>query len=113
MAFETRRRSLKGSLTSKSPQARHAAERVAQNTPMQGAGADLIKLAMLATSRRIEQERWPARMLLTVHDELVFEAPPDRAEEIGAALKLEMEHVHALSVPLEVDIGIAANWADA
>jgi DNA polymerase-1 len=100
-------------LLSKSPQARHAAERVAQNTPMQGAGADLIKLAMIATARRIEQERWPARMLLTVHDELVFESPPERAQEIGAALAHEMEQVHALSVPLEVDIGIADNWADA
>ncbi len=99
-------------LSSKSPQARHAAERVAQNTPMQGAGADLIKLAMLATSRRIAKEGWPARMLLTVHDELVFEAPPGVAEEIGAALKDEMERVYQLSVPLEVDIGIAESWAD-
>ncbi|MDQ3366960.1 MAG: DNA polymerase I [Myxococcota bacterium] len=100
-------------LKSKSPQARHAAERVAQNTPMQGAGADLIKLAMIATTRRIEQEQWPVRMLLTVHDELVFEAPPAIAESVGAALKDEMERVHTLTVPLEVDIGIAANWADA
>jgi DNA polymerase-1 len=51
-------------------------------------------------------------MLLTVHDELVFEAPPERAQEIGAALKQEMEGVYTLSVPLEVDIGIADNWAD-
>jgi len=100
-------------LMSKSPQARHAAERVAQNTPMQGAGADIIKLAMLATARRIARERWPVKMLLTVHDELVFEAPPQLAEEVGAALKLEMEAVYQLSVPLEVDIGIADNWADA
>ena len=100
-------------LMSKSPQARHAAERVAQNTPMQGAGADIIKLAMLATQARIARERWPVAMLLTVHDELVFEAPPALAEEVGAALKLEMEHVYQLSVPLEVDIGIADNWADA
>jgi DNA polymerase-1 len=100
-------------LMSKSPQARHAAERVAQNTPMQGAGADIIKLAMLATSRRIARERWPVRMLLTVHDELVFESPPGIAEEVGAALKQEMEGVYQLSVPLEVDIGIADNWADA
>jgi len=100
-------------LTSKSPQARHAAERVAQNTPMQGAGADLIKLAMLATSRRIAKERWPIQMLLTVHDELIFESPPELAEEAGAALKAEMEGVHQLSVPLDVDIGIADNWADA
>jgi len=100
-------------LMSKSPQARHAAERVAQNTPMQGAGADLIKLAMIATTQRIERERWPVQMLLTVHDELVFEAPPAIADEVGAALKAEMEGVYQLSVPLEVDIGIADNWADA
>jgi len=52
-------------------------------------------------------------MLLTVHDELVFESPPKLAEEVGAALKAEMEGVYQLSVPLEVDIGIADNWADA
>ncbi len=100
-------------LMSKSPQARHAAERVAQNTPMQGAGADIIKLAMIAVTKRIEKEKWPVQMLLTVHDELVFEAPPKIAEEVGEALKLEMEGVYQLSVPLEVDIGIADNWADA
>jgi DNA polymerase I len=100
-------------LMSKSPQARHAAERVAQNTPMQGAGADLIKLAMLATARRIAREHWPVKMLLTVHDELVFESPPGIAEQVGAALQQEMEGVYQLSVPLEVDIGIADNWADA
>jgi DNA polymerase-1 len=100
-------------LSSKSPQARHGAERMAQNTPMQGAGADIIKLAMLATARRIARERWPVKMLLTVHDELVFESPPEIAEEVGAALKLEMEAVYQLSVPLEVELGIAENWADA
>ncbi len=100
-------------LMSKSPQARHAAERVAQNTPMQGAGADIIKLAMIATTKRIETEQWPVRMLLTVHDELVFESPPKLAEQVGAALKAEMEAVYQLSVPLEVDIGIADNWGDA
>ena len=100
-------------LMSKSPQARHAAERVAQNTPMQGAGADIIKLAMLATARRVARDKLPARMLLTVHDELVFEAPPAPAAEIGAILKDEMEKVYQLSVPLEVDVGIADNWADA
>jgi hypothetical protein len=88
------------------PTARHAAERAAQNTPMQGAGADIIKLAMLATAARIAREKWPVKMLLTVHDELVFESPPDIAEAVGAALKQEMESVYQLSVPLEVDIGI-------
>ena len=100
-------------LMSKSPAARHAAERVAQNTPMQGTGADIIKLAMLRTTERIAKEGWPVQMLLTVHDELVFESPPDIAETVGAALKDEMENVYKLSVPLEVDIGIGDNWADA
>jgi DNA polymerase-1 len=100
-------------LMSKSPAARHAAERVAQNTPMQGSGADLIKLAMLRTTERIAKERWPVELLLTVHDELVFEAPPDIADRVGAALKDEMERVYSLSVPLEVDVGIGESWADA
>jgi DNA polymerase-1 len=100
-------------LMSKSPAARHAAERVAQNTPMQGTGADIIKLAMLRTTERIAKEGWPVHMLLTVHDELVFESPPDIAETVGAALVEEMENVYQLNVPLEVDIGIGTNWADA
>ena len=99
-------------LMSKSPAARHAAERVAQNTPMQGTGADLIKLAMLRTTERIAKENWPIEMLLTVHDELVFESPPELADEVGAALKEEMENVYKLSVPLEVDIGIGENWGE-
>jgi DNA polymerase-1 len=100
-------------LMSKSPAARHAAERVAQNTPMQGTGADILKLAMLRTTERITKERWPVEMLLTVHDELVFESPPKIADEVGAALKEEMENVYKLAVPLEVDIGIGETWADA
>ncbi|MEP6864157.1 MAG: DNA polymerase, partial [Deltaproteobacteria bacterium] len=100
-------------LMSKSPAARHAAERVAQNTPMQGTGADIIKLAMLRTTERIAREGWPVQMLLTVHDELVFECPPEIADEVGAALKREMEQVYTLTVPLEVDIGIGDTWADA
>ncbi len=100
-------------LMSKSPQARHAAERVAQNTPMQGAGADIIKLAMLAVTKRLAKERWPVEMLLTVHDELVFEAPPELAERAGQAIREEMEQVIELAVPLEVEIGVAGDWASA
>ena len=99
-------------LMSKSPAARHAAERVAQNTPMQGTGADIIKLAMLRTNEKIVREQWPVQMILTVHDELVFECPPKLTEEVGAALKHEMEQVYTLDVPLEVDIGIGDTWAD-
>jgi DNA polymerase-1 len=100
-------------LMSKSPAARHAAERVAQNTPMQGTGADLIKLAMLRTVERVAKEKWPVEMLLTVHDELVFEAPKGLEGELGAALKEDMEAVYRLSVPLEVDVGVGENWAEA
>jgi len=100
-------------LRSKSPAARRAAERIAQNTPLQGAGADLIKLAMIRTRDRLREDDLAAVMLLTVHDELVFEVDPAIADAAAAAIKQEMEHVHELTVPLEVEIGIAANWADA
>ncbi|MBK7071970.1 MAG: DNA polymerase I [Myxococcales bacterium] len=100
-------------LASKSPVARRAAERVAQNTPLQGSGADILKRAMVACHARIARERLPATMLLTVHDELVFEIDPERADAIGAAIKQEMEQAFALDVPLEVDLGVARSWADA
>jgi len=100
-------------LVSKSPMARRAAERVAQNTPMQGTGADLIKLAMIRTAARIKADRLDAAMLLTVHDELLFEVAEDQATRLGEAVKEEMEAVYTLSVPLVVDVGTARNWADA
>jgi DNA polymerase-1 len=100
-------------LASKSPMARRAAERVAQNTPMQGSGADIIKLAMIKTVDRIARDGLRAVMLLTVHDELVFEVDEADAERFGAAAKEEMEAAYTLSVPLDVDVGIAKNWADA
>ena len=100
-------------LDSKNIPARKAAERIAQNTPMQGAGADIIKLAMIACERRIARDKLPAAMILSVHDELVFEVEPKHADAVAAAMKHEMEGVAKLSVPLEVEVGIAANWADA
>ncbi|MEZ4368720.1 MAG: DNA polymerase I [Kofleriaceae bacterium] len=100
-------------LGSRSVMARRGAERVAQNTPMQGAGADLIKLAMLRTHARLAREGLDAPMLLTVHDELVFEAEPAVAERVGALVAEEMTQAYPLAVPLEVDVGIATNWADA
>jgi len=100
-------------LTSKSPMARRQAERIAQNTPMQGSGADIIKVAMIRVTERIAREGLPAAMLLTVHDELVFEVDESAAERLGAVAREEMEAAHTLSVPLDVDVGIARNWADA
>jgi DNA polymerase-1 len=80
---------------------------------MQGAGADIIKLAMIAVTRRIEKEKWPVQMLLTVHDELVFEVASTRVEEATALVKGEMESAHELSVPLRADVGWGSNWAEA
>jgi len=93
--------------------ARRQAERIAQNMPMQGTGADFIKLAMIKTSERIAREGLGAQMLLTVHDELVFEVDPGQADALAAAVKEEMESVFPLLVPLDVDVGIARSWADA
>jgi DNA polymerase I len=100
-------------LGSRNYQRRKAAERVAQNTPMQGSAADIMKLAMLRIRERLRAEKLPGAMLLTVHDELVFEVPPEHADELAALARDEMEGAYRLEVPLRVDIGIADNWADA
>jgi DNA polymerase-1 len=80
---------------------------------MQGAGADIIKLAMLATTRRIAKEKWPVQMLLTVHDELVFEVPANRVEEAATLVRAQMGSAYELRVPLQADIGWGPNWAEA
>jgi DNA polymerase-1 len=88
---------------------RAAAERIAQNTPIQGTAADLLKLAMI----RLREPVVPgARMVLTVHDELVFEVPADRVGEARERIREAMETVHPLDVPLEVDVGSGVNWGD-
>ena len=92
---------------------RAAAERLARNAPIQGSAADILKLAMLGCQRRIDEERLPARMILTVHDELVFEVPEAEASGFAAVAREVMELALPLSVPLRVDIGIARTWADA
>jgi len=98
---------------SRNPNARSFAERTAVNTPLQGTAADLIKLAMIRIDEILRQERLEAKMLLQVHDELVFEAPPAEAEPVSKMVKREMENVHKLDVPLIVDTGIGENWRDA
>jgi len=91
--------------------ARGFAERTAVNTPLQSSAADLIKLAMI----RIDETLRPmhAKLLLQVHDELVFEAPPEEVDQIRSLAKTEMENVHKLDVPLLVDVGVGDNWRDA
>jgi DNA polymerase-1 len=100
-------------LGSKNFRLRSAAERIAQNTPMQGSAADIMKLAMLKVEGLLQRESLAARMLLTVHDELIFEVAADQAEALGEAVRGEMEAAFELRVPLKVDVGIASNWADA
>jgi DNA polymerase-1 len=94
-------------------QARNRAEREAMNTPLQGTAADLMKLAMVKTQARLKREQMQTRMILTVHDELVFEAPE---QELGQAQKIvreEMEGAYAMRVPLKVDLGVGENWKEA
>jgi DNA polymerase-1 len=86
------------------------AERIAQNTPIQGTAADILKLAMV----RLRDPVVPgARMVLTVHDELDFEVPEERAEEAAAKIREVMQSVVSLDVPLVVDVGWGKSWADA
>ena len=100
-------------LNSKNRQAREAAERIAINSPVQGSAADLIKLAMINLDRKITKNKLNSRMILQVHDELVFECPSDEEEEMRALVKKEMEEVMPLKGPLVVDIGWGDNWNDA
>jgi DNA polymerase-1 len=88
-------------------------ERNAQNSPLQGSAADLIKLAMIRISDGIDEEGLQSRMLLQVHDELVFEVPPEEVERMRELVQTHMEQVVALDVPLVVDIGVGPNWLDA
>ena len=88
-------------------------ERVAQNSPLQGSAADLIKIAMLKIGARLPADGHGARMLLQVHDELVFEVPNDELDAVRALVVHEMEHAAELSVPLVVATGFGDNWLDA
>jgi DNA polymerase-1 len=88
-------------------------ERNAQNSPLQGSAADLIKLAMIRIHDALQENKLRSRMLLQVHDELVFEAPPAELETLGHLVREHMERVVELRVPLVVDIGVGPNWLDA
>ena len=98
-------------MNSRNVGARNFAERTAVNTPLQGTAADMIKLAMIRIAGKLRGKQ--ARMLLQVHDELVFEAPPEEIAEVRAMVKAEMENVRKLDVPMVVDIGVGDNWRDA
>ncbi len=100
-------------INSRNPNARGFAERTAVNSPLQGTAADLIKLAMVRIDRGLESGSRRSAMLLQVHDELVFECPPEEVEAVSTLVKHEMEKVCELQVPLVADVGVGDNWRDA
>jgi DNA polymerase I len=107
-----RRRQLRD-INSKNHVVRSAAERNAINAPIQGSAADIIKLAMINLNRVFEKENFKSKMLLQVHDELVFDAHRDEVEIITPIVRMEMENAYKLSVPLVVDINTGNNWLEA
>lgn len=100
-------------LNSKNRQLREGAERVAINSPIQGSAADLIKVAMIHLSRKMKSMKVKSKMILQVHDELVFECPITEKTKMESLVKKEMEGAFQLSVPLVVDIGWGKNWNEA
>ena len=107
-----RRRYLKD-INSRNAMVRSGAERNAVNAPIQGSAADIIKLAMINIHNRFEKEGFKSKMLLQVHDELVFDVPKDELEIVKPIIKFEMENAFKMDVPLDVEVGIGQNWLEA
>ncbi|MCC6910965.1 MAG: DNA polymerase I, partial [Flavobacteriales bacterium] len=100
-------------ITSGNNTVRAQAERIAINAPMQGSAADIIKVAMVRIHERIKRDGMRSRLLLQVHDELVFDAHNDEARALGKMVKELMEGAFPLDVPLVVDMGMGKNWLEA
>jgi DNA polymerase-1 len=107
-----RRRPIPELVFAESRRAYALGERLARNTPIQGTAADIIKIAMINVERRLATDGLGAEMLLTVHDELLFECPPDEVEDSCSAIREEMEAAFPLSVPLLVEFHSGATWAE-
>jgi DNA polymerase-1 len=107
-----RRRYLKD-INSRNAVVRGAAERNAVNAPIQGSAADIIKIAMIHIYNKLEEGNYKTKMLLQVHDELVFDVYKPELEKIKTLVKTEMENAYKLSVPLVVDLGVGNNWLEA
>ncbi|HBK84138.1 MAG TPA: DNA polymerase I, partial [Flavobacterium sp.] len=107
-----RRRYLKD-INSANMMVKSGAERNAVNAPIQGSAADIIKIAMINIHNRLVAEQWKSKMLLQVHDELVFDVHNSELEKIKPMIKHEMEHAFKMEVPLEVEIGVGKNWLEA
>lgn len=99
-------------IRARNPQVRGAAERIAVNMPIQGTQADMIKLAMVRIHRRLRQEGLRSKMILQVHDELVFEVPEDEVQQMKPLVREEMTGALPLDVPVEVEIGVGKNWLE-
>ena len=94
------------------PRQRTLPERIAVNTVIQGSAADIIKRAMITVHRRLKAEGLAAKMLLQIHDELVFELPPDEQTRLTELVVAEMAAAAELAVPLKVDVKVGKNWAE-
>ncbi|MFP6668560.1 MAG: DNA polymerase, partial [Pirellulales bacterium] len=106
-----RRRAIRGVRQNTPGYSRNLPERTAVNTVIQGTAADLIKRAMISVHRRLKDEKFSARLLLQIHDELVFEFPDDEQKRLTDLVRKEMSGAAELTVPLKVDIKIGANWS--
>ena len=98
-------------ITSSNANQRHFAERAAINTPIQGSAADLIKLAMIQMAQALEERDMQSKMILSVHDEIIFDVPEAEISELMSLAREIMEQVHPLKVPLRVNFGTGENWA--
>jgi len=107
-----RRRYLKD-INSANAVVRGAAERNAVNAPIQGSAADIIKIAMINIHKKLKESNYKTKMLLQVHDELVFDVFKPELEEIKSLIQSEMENAYKLAVPLDVDLGLGTNWLEA
>lgn len=107
-----RRRYLNG-INGSNAVVRGAAERNAVNAPIQGSAADIIKIAMINIHNKLQEENYKSKMLLQVHDELVFDAHKDELDQLKKMVQTEMENAYTLSVPLDVELGTGSNWLEA
>ena len=107
-----RRRYLKD-INSSNAVVRGAAERNAVNAPIQGSAADIIKLAMINIYKKLEEMNCKSKMLLQVHDELVFDIHNDELEDMKKLIQEEMQNAYKMSVPLDVEVGTGQNWLEA
>ena len=107
------RKCMVGYINSKIQGQRMGAERQAINAPLQGTAADIMKIAMARIPRALDEANLKARMLLQVHDELIFEVPDAELDATAALVRNVMENAAQLNVPLEAEAGVADNWSDA